>query len=110
MNRQTRFETALDALRNNGLYAELNTTACCRSCAADEADRPGVVSHARKGKWVGDRLSAFSDIDGRYFVEVLWFRFSDLSSARACRTAFRAQGFTVKWNGRQNKCVEIHLA
>lgn len=110
MNTKTRFETALANLRDLGLYAELNTTACCRNCAADEAQSPGVQAHARNGRWVGDQLHATSDIDGRYAVEALWFRFSDLDSARALRKAFRKQGFTVTWNGRQNKCVEIHLA
>lgn len=110
---KTRFELALTAIRTAGFHAVLDTEACCRSCAVDAAPTGGdlalgVLAHARRARWNGNDMTALYD-DQRMTVASLLFNFATIEAARACRKAFRAEGFTVEWNGRKNRCVRVHL-
>src|SRR5262245_28342667 len=109
MNTQTRFENALAALRAQGLHAELNTTACCRSCACADTKGKGVLAHFEKAARVDGTLKTRRY--GGEEIQTLNFNFNidDLKVARACRKAFRANGFTVTWSGSKYDCVQVHL-
>lgn len=122
---QIRFENAIKALRKDGVKIRQNVQKCCRGCIVEadlnmkDANQPYGYTYGGQGfatKWIDDSLFRKSDFTGRNArwsdpkpqesVMINWGN----GSAEKIAEAFRAEGFTVDWDGQEWSCVEIKLA
>lgn len=122
MNTQTRFETAIKALRKDGVKIRQNVQKCCRGCIGYEdlnmkdEEQPYGYTYGGQGfaiVWRDGQPFRKSDLTGRnsYYrtpkpEESVMFNWGN-GSAEKIAEAFRAEGFEVDWDGSEFSCVEV---
>ena len=123
MNTQLRFETAIKALRKEGVKIRQNVQKCCRHCIGygdlgmKDEKQPYGYTYGGQGSaiaWRDNQPFLRSELIGHksYFYrapkpeESVMFTWGN-GSAEKIVEAFRAQGFDVEWDGSDSSCVEV---
>jgi hypothetical protein len=125
---QVRFGNALKAIRKMGVTTRLNVQSCCRSCAEIPEDKATLWNFGGQDNafsWFegtmvyrhklakAKRRFYYVSLDGmertHSIVHTLFFYFTDIVAAEIAAACFKAEGFTVEWDGTFASAVVIKL-
>lgn len=107
-------------IRKAGVAIKQNVRECCRGCINDEKlglkneDQPYAYTYGGQGgatKWENDEKMVLAYVP-RYSknapVTEVYFNHGN-DSAKIVADTFRANGFTVNWDGSEYKCVTVKV-
>lgn len=116
-----RWNNSIRAIRKSGVAIKQNVRTCCRSCVepaislnVKDDDQPWAYTYGGQGmatKWENDYKMVPSStsrfVRGTPVTEVYFNH--DNGAAKVVAETFRANGFTVEWDGNDNKCVVVKV-
>lgn len=116
LSQYQRFQKAVRGIRAHGVTTRQNARKCCRSCLSYDLGAEGHVPYAftygSQGSgysWRDDR-PVWTDAQwgrGSGNVDQIMWNFDDTPTGQIIADEFRAQGFTVDWDGSVAQCVII---
>ena len=119
LSTKQRWGKAVREIRKAGVAIKHNVRGCCRGCIdirealglTDEYDGAWAYSYGGQGcatRWDNDTMMYLAS--DRYrktnTVEKVYFNHGN-GAASVLVEIFRANGFTVDWDGAQSQCVEV---
>jgi len=120
LSTKERWNKAVREIRKTGVAIKQNVRECCRSCVAEEklgmknSDQPYAFTYGGQGnatKWKDDETMVLAYVPRYGRAEVVtevYFNHGN-DSAKVVADTFRANGFTVNWDGSENKCVTVKV-